>query len=900
MIIKSNTRVGINTTSPVGLFSIQASSTAASNIVAITTSTGGPAFYIGNTGNVAIGSATTSLEKLRIQSAGPATWMAGMYKSNNFANQIVGFGEAANGFGVMALNDANGNNNVGIRGGEYSYIWNQYIGFGDSLIPTSSILSVYSSQINTSGLSMVKFEVSTSSLSADLTALTARATYQSGLGLGAEIYGGKIGAYVRATMSGGAAAHYGLDVLASGSTGNNYGILADASGGTIAYGISASASGASTNWAGYFSGGNVYVNGQMGIGTTTFGAAGYKLLVDSASDTGAGLGVRGYIKSTGLIAGTSTLDLAETYPIDPTCSASGNCPTAQDLVCLADSSASTFYIQKCDSANGGRLLGIVSTNPGLILGGADVGDSGLYDSSGKRLVALAGRVATKVSVENGPIARGDKLTFSNTPGVAVKAVTEGPTVGIALEDFGGVGTGSIEVFVELNWNNILYRGLTVDTNNKTLTVGSAIEPYELKLNGDLIMTSTTINKLSFNTTTLFESGVGAGSSHAFIFNASNVSTSDAGATLMSVRAGGAPVFSVQGNGDVHTLGNLYAQSAVIGTPGTPGDLAERVDVNVNDNPEPGDVMVIDENNPDTYRLSSAAYEQAVAGVISTKPTIVVGNGKTSQTAVLAMVGRVPVKATAENGPIMRGDLLVSSPLRGYAMKYDSTKDNDLKMVGVVGVALENLSGGTGKIMALIRTGWVYNKNQTLATLQQNMQEVASAQGITLSGSGNLNVNNTAGSLTYNGGNLDLQNYSLLNVASVRAPSGKWEIDAAGRFITKLNTSEGEKAMYAIQSPTSEFIFSGSGNLQNGLAEVVFDTSTREIIDPDQPVKVNLTETSLETKGLVVIAKTATGFTVKEKKMGRVAPGLIGSSWPSDEMINYQFPIFNQIPITNYQ
>ena len=74
-----------------------------------------------------------------------------------------------------------------------------------------------------------------------------------------------------------------------------------------------------------------------------------------------------------------------------------------------------------------------------------------------------------------------------------------------------------------------------------------------------------------------------------------------------------------------------------------------------------------------------------------------------------MVGRVPVKATAENGPIMRGDLLVSSPLRGYAMKYDSTKDNDLKMVGVVGVALENLSGGTGKIMALIRTGWVYNR-----------------------------------------------------------------------------------------------------------------------------------------------------------------------------------------------
>ena len=124
------------------------------------------------------------------------------------------------------------------------------------------------------------------------------------------------------------------------------------------------------------------------------------------------------------------------------------------MVCLADSSASTFYIEKCDSTNGSRLLGIVSTNPGLILGGADVGDSGLYDSSGKRLVALAGRVSTKISAENGAIARGDKLTYSNTPGVAVKAIAEGPTVGIALEDFGGVGIGSIEVFVELNWNNI--------------------------------------------------------------------------------------------------------------------------------------------------------------------------------------------------------------------------------------------------------------------------------------------------------------------------------------------------------------------------------------------------------------------------------------------------------------
>ena len=138
---------------------------------------------------------------------------------------------------------------------------------------------------------------------------------------------------------------------------------------------------------------------------------------------------------------------------------------------------------------------------------------------------------------------------------------------------------------------------------------------------------------------------------------------------------------------------------------------------------------------------------------------------------------------------------------------------------------------------------------------------------------------------------------------MRAPSGKWEIDAAGRFITKLNTSEGEKAMYAIQSPTSEFIFSGSGNLQNGLAEVVFDTSTREIIDPDQPVKVNLTETSLETKGLVVIAKTATGFTVKEKENGASSAGfdwLVVAKRRNDQLpiSNFQSNPNYQLPITS--
>ena len=43
----------------------------------------------------------------------------------------------------------------------------------------------------------------------------------------------------------------------------------------------------------------------------------------------------------------------------------------------------------------------------------------------------------------------------------------------------------------------------------------------------------------------------------------------------------------------------------------------------------------------------------MAGIIFSNPTIIVGNGKTDYTAVMAMVGRVPVKVTNANGNIQR-------------------------------------------------------------------------------------------------------------------------------------------------------------------------------------------------------------------------------------------------------
>jgi hypothetical protein len=65
---------------------------------------------------------------------------------------------------------------------------------------------------------------------------------------------------------------------------------------------------------------------------------------------------------------------------------------------------------------------------------------------------------------------------------------------------------------------------------------------------------------------------------------------------------------------------------------------------------------------------------------------------------MAVVGIVPCKVSAENGAISRGDLLVTSSTKGYAMRASDTK----KLAGsIMGKALQPLASGKGKIEVLV-------------------------------------------------------------------------------------------------------------------------------------------------------------------------------------------------------
>jgi len=223
-----------------------------------------------------------------------------------------------------------------------------------------------------------------------------------------------------------------------------------------------------------------------------------------------------------------------------------------------------------------------------------------------------------------------------------------------------------------------------------------------------------------------------------------------------------------------------------------------------------------------------------------------------------------VKVTDENGPIQRGDLLVTASKPGYAMRYDKWQDTNINVVGIVGIALEPLPVNSGKVLVLVKTGWVQNRTQTIAEIQQDLITIAQSEGIIIGTSGqNLSIGEDQnGQLKQAGGNVDLNGYYIVNVAGLFGENGSWEIDDQGRFVTQVQTSAGKKSLYALQSQKTEYVFSGSATLVNGAVRVDFDTITQDIINKDKPIKVSITLTA-EANGVFVESKDNTGFYVRE-------------------------------------
>jgi len=167
---------------------------------------------------------------------------------------------------------------------------------------------------------------------------------------------------------------------------------------------------------------------------------------------------------------------------------------------------------------------------------------------------------------------------------------------------------------------------------------------------------------------------------------------------------------------VDSDGNIYAPS--FRSPS--GDLASLVDVS--EAVQPGDVLVIDRANAGKMRRADEASDTGVIGVVAATPGVVLGTeppdphtngphgvehdclapsdtaptGSGSNRAAVALAGVVNCKVDATYGAIWPGDLLVTSPTPGHAMRADTPLPGTM-----LGKALESQEEGAGLIKVLV-------------------------------------------------------------------------------------------------------------------------------------------------------------------------------------------------------
>jgi hypothetical protein len=273
-----------------------------------------------------------------------------------------------------------------------------------------------------------------------------------------------------------------------------------------------------------------------------------------------------------------------------------------------------------------------------------------------------------------------------TPGIGLFAHGQDSPAGGAYIAAGWRATWGQRRYILLGQDGTVSRIVSDDQ-------ASATEPDIVFAFGDFFAGATT-ERMRLTSTGNLGIGTSSPSAQTHISNTANQPAlridSSAGTNALEIyntEGGQNLIFRVE-----RATGNVYADGSFTGGG---ADVAERIDVT--EAVEPGDVVEIDPDNPGKFRKAREALSTRVAGVISTAPGVVLGNKSAEHNdarPILALAGRVPVKATAKYGAIAVGDLLVSSPIPGYAMKCPEKS----QCIGaVIGKALEPLAEGSGLI-----------------------------------------------------------------------------------------------------------------------------------------------------------------------------------------------------------
>lgn len=308
------------------------------------------------------------------------------------------------------------------------------------------------------------------------------------------------------------------------------------------------------------------------------------------------------------------------------------------------------------------------------------------------------RMTDSTSLSTGQVVRGLEVqawSGTNNNGINTGVAAYGKTFGVQATTSGQAGAVSqpAAVFADLD-------------NGSNQTIGNAIRAYtDNATSADLVSFYQETSAYTGNGL-IMDFGNNSGS-----FTGNFISLNKAGTESFHVDDDGSTFVSLTGTQNTvalcHATNGQSNNDEIVDCSGAPSDVAEYFG-STDSTLTPAEVVVsgqsAEQMHLDGYHTSKAwieratkGYQNNIIGVISTAPAAVYGDEiftPAENPRPVALVGRVPVKVTLENGPIKAGDFLTSSATEpGKAMKA-------VRSGVVIGQALSDFDG-TGEAVSIV-------------------------------------------------------------------------------------------------------------------------------------------------------------------------------------------------------
>ncbi len=419
----------------------------------------------------------------------------------------------------------------------------------------------------------------------------------------------------------------------------------------------------------------------------------------------------------------------------------------------------------------------------------------------------------------------------------------------------GIGNTNPAALLSVGSGDKLQVGATGNLKLTNVTTGSNTSSPTINLEGNGFTAGPTNTTGSFSMQTIPSSATAAKLMIAVTgFATQNVaSLTEAGAwiTKGAQTASGTPdVAEFIGTTAEVTAGDVVVAAA--GQNGNENFVATRNSVRGN----PSVIGAIADGTSGVQINSYGQYNDFTNGTLSNK-------GKP-----MTIAGRIPVKVTTRGGsqPILRGDLLMASDKPGYAEKYDPASG---PLVGIIGVALDELPAGDGKVFAQIQISRVSASQALLGTAQD-----LGITTLTVSSSalfkGDLNVIGNVtigGSLTIGSSSTSKLVFRVLGQSQFGSDTDNLAISEKGQL-----TRHGQATTNQTLENLGKVSAASPTNVLPLTTLIGAATISSSLSQPDVPRNVTLTAIGL--RGLVTVKGILADSTEASEQFNVVADGMM--------------------------